>query len=423
MTRLNRSRTATLALLCFLIVLSASAFAEEWLQWGGPRGDFTTNSGPLAETWPASGPKQIWKRTLGDGYSAILCKRDQLFTEYSDAKGASVVCLDAGTGHTKWEHRYEFTLWPDMEKSFGLGPNATPAIMGGRLLSISIDGVVRCLDQESGSPLWQHDLPKEFGRRKRVEEYGYSSSPLVYKNSIIVQVGGDHHAVVAFEPDKGATVWKSEPGGVSYAPATLTTLAGQEQYVYFEPEGVAALDPATGKTLWRAPIEFNNGNHLTPIVKCDDEHIWVGSQFLSGGGRLLNISRKDGVFVAVEKWFTSKLRTSHWTMIRLDDVIYGSIGGNDVSFLAGFDWKTGKLLWRERGFHKAQSLYADGKLLFLDEAGQLGLARLSPDGITILASAKLTEPVSWTLPTLVGTKLYLRDRKNIMALKLGQSNK
>lgn len=412
-----------LASLLSLAVLTAKVQAQDWLQWGGPRGDFTVNSGPLAESWPESGPKQIWKRPLGDGYSAILCKGDRLFTEYSDAKGASVICLDAASGATKWEHRYEFTLWPEMDKGFGIGPNATPLIIGDQIISVSVDGVVRCLDIESGSPNWQHDLPKEFGRRKRIEEYGYSASPLPYRHTVLVPVGGDDHAVVAYEPEKGGLVWKSGSGGVSYAAATMMSLAGQDQYVYFEPEGVVGLDPTNGKLLWRSPIEMNNGNHLTPAVKCDDNHIWVGSQFPSGGGRLINISRKDGSFVAEEKWYTSKLRTSHWTMIRLGDVIYGSVGGNDTSFLSGFDWKTGKLLWRERGFHKAQSLYADEKLVFLDEAGQLGLARLSPDGVTILASAKLTEPVSWTLPTLVGTNLYVRDRKNIMALELGNVDK
>ncbi len=108
-------------------------------------------------------------------------------------------------------------------------------------------------------------------------------------------------------------------------------------------------------------------------------------------------------------------------MIRLDDVIYGSIGGNDTSFLAGFDWKTGKLLWRERGFHKAQILHADGKLLFLDENGQLALAIVSPEGVKLLASVKVTEPVSWTIPTLVGSKIYVRDRKNLMALDLSKN--
>jgi len=241
-----------------------------------------------------------------------------------------------------------------------------------------------------------------------------------YKNSIIVQVGGDQHGVVALDLEQRSILWKGGPGGVSYAQATITKLAGQDQFVYFEPEGVVGLDPLTGRVLWRSAIEYDNGNHLTPIVKCDDSHIFVGTQFQAG--RLLEITRRENAMDANHVWLQAKLRASHWTSVRVGDFIYGSIGGNGTSFLAAFNWSTGKLAWRERGFHKAQCLYADGKLLFLDESGQLAMARVSPTGLQILAKAQMTEPVSWTLPTLVSKKLYVRDRKHILALDLARNS-
>jgi hypothetical protein len=359
---------------------------------------------------------------LGDGYSCVLRKGDRLFTEYRNGDDAFVVCLDAATGKTVWEHRYRYAIWPEMDKGFGLGPNATPLIVGDRIVSVSIDAHVRCLDIAAGKLLWEHDLPAEFGRRKRVEEYGYSASPLPYKSTVIVQVGGDQVSVFALRPEDGSIVWKGEPGGVSYAAATITQVAGRDQYVYFEPEGVVGLDPAAGKVLWRSPIEFDNGNHLTPIVKCDDTHIWVGSQFPTGGGRLLEITQGSDM-AAKQLWFDAKLRASHWTNVRLGDFIYGSVGDNRVSFVAAFEWKTGKVAWRERGFHKAQSLYADGKLIWLDETGSLAVAKVSPEGLQLLGKTQLTESVSWTLPTLVDATLYVRDRKHILALDLSQSGR
>jgi hypothetical protein len=119
--------------------------------------------------------------------------------------------------------------------------------------------------------------------------------------------------------------------------------------------------------------------------------------------------------------YDRRLRASHWTMILIGDLIYGSTGGNDVSFLTAFNWKTGKTVWRERGYHKAQALYADGKLLFLDEHGQLVLGKVSPEGFELLAKAEVTERVSWALPTLVSTTLYLRDTEQILALDLGEN--
>lgn len=395
------------------------AIAGDWLQWGGPNGDFTVESTKLADKWPEAGPPRLWKRELGDGYSSILSQGERVFTEYRKGDEYFVVSLDAKNGETAWEHRYSAKLWPDMEKGFGVGPNATPLIIGPRIISASIDGKLRCLNLDDGKLLWEKDLPAEFGRRKRVEEYGYSASPLAYKGTLIVQVGGDQHAVIALKPEDGSVAWKSEPGGVSYGQATITSLAGQDPYIYFEPEGVVGLDAASGKTLWKSPIEFNNGNHLTPVVKCDDNHLWVASQFLTGGARLIEVTKNGEAMSAKEKWFERRLRAAHWTNIRIGDYIYGSIGDNNGSFFSAFEWRTGKLAWRERGYHKAQTLYADGKMVFLDEEGKLTVAEVSPGGLKVLASAAVAEPISWTLPTLDGATLYARDRKNIMALNLG----
>lgn len=412
-----------LAVLVFfgLVVSATPALAGDWLQWGGPAGDFTVDVKGLAESWPADGPKVLWKRPLGEGYSSIVSRGDRLYTMYRDDEHEIVVALHARTGVTIWEHRYPVEIWPEMTRAFGLGPNATPLIVGDRLVSAGIDGQLRGLDLGSGELKWKHDLPAEYGRRERDEEYGYSASPLHYEGKVVVLVGGTDHAVVAFDPADGSTSWKSEPGGISYAAPTLTTLGGLDQFIYFSPQGVVGLDPATGRTLWHHPMEYNNGNHLTPIVKCDESHIWVGSQFPTGGGRLLEITRTGDTWAVKQLWFETNLRASHWTSIRIGDYIYGSTGGNQISLLTAFEWKTGKVAWRKRGFHKAQALYADGKLLFLDEGGTLTLARVSPQEMEVLASAQVTESISWTLPTLVGTRLYLRDKKQILALDLSVS--
>ena len=76
-------------------------------------------------------------------------------------------------------------------------------------------------------------------------------------------------------------------------------------------------------------------------------------------------------------------------------------------------------MWQDRAFSRAQLLYADGKLVILDEDGTLGLATVSPQGLQVLAKASILENLSWTPPTLVGTKLFARDRKNIVAFELG----
>ena len=88
-------------------------------------------------------------------------------------------------------------------------------------------------------------------------------------------------------------------------------------------------------------------------------------------------------------------------------------------FLAALDIRTGQLTWQHRGIGRSSILYADGKAILLEEDGDLVLTRLTPQGVTELARAKLFDTMSWSAPTLIGTTLYARDREKIVALNLG----
>ena len=79
---------------------------------------------------------------------------------------------------------------------------------------------------------------------------------------------------------------------------------------------------------------------------------------------------------------------------------------------------TGETAWRSRGFSRANMLYADDKAIVLQEDGMLSLATLAPTGMTTLAETQLFNTTSWTVPSLVGSTLYARDREKIVALDL-----
>jgi predicted aspartyl protease len=106
--------------------------------------------------------------------------------------------------------------------------------------------------------------------------------------------------------------------------------------------------------------------------------------------------------------------------IRIDDHIYGCSGDFSATLLSAVNVMTGAIAWQVR-FPKASLLYADGRVLILDETGQLSLATLSPEGMKIHCKANVLEPTAWTVPTLVGGTLYLRDRKTVKALDLTSS--
>jgi len=110
----------------------------------------------------------------------------------------------------------------------------------------------------------------------------------------------------------------------------------------------------------------------------------------------------------------------HFTnAVRVGDLIYGSSGDFGPAPFTAVEVKTGKVLWRHRAFPRASFLFADGRFIILDEDGNLLLATATAEGLTVTSKVELLRSQSWTVPSLSGTRLYVRDRKNIVALELG----
>ena len=123
---------------------------------------------------------------------------------------------------------------------------------------------------------------------------------------------------------------------------------------------------------------------------------------------------------AEEAWSSNRLRLHNGNAMCLDGVLYFTSGGKgSQAILSAVEASSGKILWQERSIQKATFVWADGKLITLDQDGNLMLANPSRQGFQVIAKAELLTTLSWTPPVLVGTKLYIRDRKNIMAVELG----
>ena len=114
------------------------------------------------------------------------------------------------------------------------------------------------------------------------------------------------------------------------------------------------------------------------------------------------------------------MRVHIGTIIRLGAYAIGSSGDFGPCPTVAIDMKTGDILWQNREFARSTFLYADRKLVIMDEDGNLGLAAPTREGLNVLAKAPALTNRAWTVPTLVGTKLYVRDRKSLAAFELGK---
>jgi outer membrane protein assembly factor BamB len=120
-----------------------------------------------------------------------------------------------------------------------------------------------------------------------------------------------------------------------------------------------------------------------------------------------------------ELWHSSRIRIHKDNVIWIDGIIYGSSGDFGPAFLTAVDGRTGRILWQDRTFAKASLIHADGKLIVLDEDGQLAVTVPSATGLQVLAKASVMQNNAWTVPTLVGAKVFVRDRRNAAAFELG----
>ncbi|HUD99299.1 MAG TPA: hypothetical protein VMR62_06965, partial [Bryobacteraceae bacterium] len=119
-----------------------AAVGEDWLVWGGKNRDFIVNTAGLADSWPAEGPKKIWSRPLGDGYSAVAEEGGVLYTAYRRNSHDVITALDAATGKTIWEYEYDNPFTNSYSEAVGPGPYAMPEVVGDRLITASGTGKI-----------------------------------------------------------------------------------------------------------------------------------------------------------------------------------------------------------------------------------------------------------------------------------------
>jgi len=156
-----------------------------------------------------------------------------------------------------------------------------------------------------------------------------------------------------------------------------------------------------------------------PLWSPSERALFISAGYGSGS-RLIELRPRGASTMAVERWYNHRVRVHFGNAVRVGSFIIGSDGDFGPMFLTALDIATGQIAWQDRSFTRAQLIVADGKLLILDEDGNLGLATVTPKGLQVLNRARILEPVSWTPPTLAGTRLYVRDRKTIAAYELAR---
>jgi outer membrane protein assembly factor BamB len=422
---------------------------DDWPQWGGPDRNFTVAGSNLAASWPASGPRKLWSRALGEGYSAIVAESGRLYTMYRQRASfwqfgkedqEIVIAMDAATGRTIWEHSYDAPLLDRMNVEYGPGPHSTPLIIGNRVFTVGATGKFHALDKTTGRVLWSHDLHGEYGV---IWGRGYSCSPIAYGNTVILVTGKKGRSVMAFNQESGAVVWQKQDFDYGPGSPILITVEGatatqpgkaakgkakargraaeperQQQLVVFMSAEIVGLNPANGELLWSHPHRTQYGLNISTPLWIPEGNLLFCSAAYDSGSRMLKLTLAGGKTAVEQVWYTGRLRIHIGDAVYGNGYVFGSSGDFGPAFFFAVEAQSGKEAWRDRAFSRANIVRAGERLIILDEDGTLALASASPTGLQILAQAQIFDSRAWTPPTLVGSRLFARDRATIAAFDL-----
>jgi len=385
----------------FLAGLPLTVSATEWPQWRGP-----ARTGVVAASVAKSGTpsmEKIWEGEVGVGCASPVISGGKLFTVGHENGKDTVWCLDAATGKVAWRHDYDAELLP---QNYDGGPAGTPTLDGGVLYTYSREGLVQALDAATGKVKWKVDVTKTLGGK--APQWGYSSSPLVHGELVILDVGGPGASSVAFNKGTGAVVWKTGDDKAGYSSPVLFNAGGTPTVAMFNEYGLVLLEVTSGKPVARHRWETSYGvNAATPVIVGDS--IFISSGYGVGCAMLKYSEGK-----LEEVWRNKEMRNQFLSSVYKDGVIYGF---DEKGTLKALDAASGRVRWEEKtGAGQHGAVIISGDLLILQyERGQIVLAKASGDRFDKVAEFAAVRPRSWVTPAVAGDVIYSRNNGGSLA--------
>lgn len=390
-------QSTSLPFISALAILSSaiSVNAADWTHWRGPNyNGISTETGWQAK-WSAEGPKQLWKASLGTGFSSMTVVKNRVFAMGNTADTDTVFCLNADDGKEVWKYSYAAKLDPKM---FEGGPTCTPTIDGNQVFTMSRQGLVLCLAADTGKVAWQVNCA-ELGFP--APSWGYSGSGYVDKGLVIFNAGA---ACVAFDKNTGKIAWQSNKTAPGYSTPVPCTVEGKKIVAVATCKDVIGLEPASGQVLWSYPWQTSYDINAADAIVSGNQ-VFISSGY-GHGASMFEV--KDGK--ATKVWENKSMRNHINSCVLIDGCIYGFDG--DAPALDGslrcMDFKTGETKWSAK-MPTGSLMSADGKLIILTSKGELITAEVSPTEFKPISRASVLTGKCWTVPTLANGRIYARN--------------
>ena len=380
----------------------------EWPGFRGPNRDSVIRGVLIKTDWSASPPVQMWRRPIGPGWSSFAVDGDLLYTQEQRGNDEIVACYRVSTGEPVWRHRDPVRFW---ESNGGAGPRGTPTLSNGRLYSLGATGIVNALDAATGAVIWSRNAATDAA--VELPGWGFTSSPLVTDNAVIVAVGGQ---LVAYETRSGDPRWFGPKGGSGYSSPHLVTIAGVPQVLLLRGSRTISVSPADGTLLWEH-VWIPGVGIVQPAMTADGDVLITTGDAMGGLGiRRVSVAKGNQGWNVEERWTTRGLKPYFNDLV----VHKGYAFGFDGSILACIDLQDGSRKWKGGRYGNGQVvlLAEQDLLLVLSEDGELALVGATPDKYTEIAKIPALDGKTWNHPVVVGDILLARNGQEMAAFRL-----
>ncbi len=392
-------------------ISSEVALESSWPRFRGPLQDGVVRGGPIIDAdWKARPPKELWRIAVGPAWSSFVSVNKFLYTQEQRGEDEAVVCYDSDTGQQVWEQK-----WPErfFEALGGLGPRSTPTYADGHIYALGARGGLVKLSARDGALVWQANV-KEESERSEAPMWGFSASPLVADNLVIVHAGGKaDKGILAFRCEDGKLAWSAAAGEQSYSSVQSVNLFGKQLLALLSDTGAQFWD-LTGQSVLDYSWPHQGYRALQPQI-IDGNKLLIATG-MGTGTRLVQLTEQDGKLSAEEIWTSRDLKPDFNDAL----VHKGFLYGFDNRIFTCLDLSNGKRKWKGGHYEKGQALLcADSDLIIvIGEKGQLFLLRATSEKHEELAKIPALSDKTWNHPVLIGNRLFLRNAAEAVAYEL-----
>jgi hypothetical protein len=389
---------------------TAPAEARTGADWPGFRGrdrNDIVRGVRINTDWTASPPVELWRRPIGPGWSSFAVQGDLLYTQEQRGDDEVVSSYKVTTGQPVWRHHDTARFW---EANAGPGPRGTPTLSHGRVYTFGGTGILNALDATNGAVVWSRNAASD--SHAKLPDWGFSSSPLVVGDLVIVAASG---TLVAYDRATGEARWSRPAGGEGYSSPQLLTIGGVEQIVQLSGDGVIGVAPNDGTLLWEHSWP---GFPIVQPAQTADGDVVISVSSGSGTRRLAVVHGPDG-WTVKERWTSNGLKPYFNDFV----IHHGHAFGFDGSILACIDLESGKRTWKGGRYGNGQLVLLPDQdlLLVLSEEGELALVGATPDQFTEMARFQAIEGKTWNHLVLVDNVLLVRNGQEMAAFRLSRA--